>query len=748
MNEEMANSITDSRDDQPEPPQEYPSHMVEEEEDATEEQAAAEEIMEEESSPTVQGIRQQLEDDATNRQAYENLTREHLGRIVEDVLGEADPEIVEDIFEAETETEPETEPVAEDPEPITVQDVRNIASALNPETPTVRRVDVSQIPPGVSVQDFVRHYRLTGTIITDSTAVPSSYQGTDTTDATWSSNPAANAEVTRLFNELLVERKEEKEEVKEEEKEPEKPPLTEEEIKRLKEERVLFHKIRLAGKREIHLNDMVIDKNDLIITFRNGSHSLYHTDVEGSRPIADLMNINRSRIRSNRRRGGSNIKSIATVLIFDKNMNRLIVSRDTQLDRRTRRDGTRIYSSQTSNQNEDGTANERSFVIIDKDVFVNSRGKVWKVRHRNHISYESIVRAKKMYINQFDQVERFMSLMKFNIEQVHPVEDYDIMYGFGGRERHLHGEFALLLKFRDVTISNSIEMKHHIGDIMIRSAGNQNFTSSGDIRAKLIGCLYGTRLTFTPEDAAKCYQHSHLTTGMGNFGAFCTGEGNYGSGQGYLNEYSIQEHIFRLQTFVSWESLEGGPHFRMETIRSHGNVVALETNILGTSRVVNSRYVQGLIAEINRLPDRFDTFAPCFTIINDKGSLKFVADYNMFFRTFIQLIGNDRIKRIHLDYGVAIYTYNSAENSFHRIDNLDVLDPLKVIKRAEVNMASLVPIYMNGKYHYPHLSTREVVDQLEGMTFSPEPNTMKEIAQYIMYHLTSKLEEYGNSSES
>ena len=112
----------------------------------------------------------------------------------------------------------------------------------------------------------------------------------------------------------------------------------------------------------------------------------------------------------------------------------------------------------------------------------------------------------------------------------------------------------------------------------------------------------------------------------------------------------------------------------------------------------------------------------------------------------MEIIPSDKIKEITTQLRETVYTYNSLEGTFHVINDMDSVNPAKIIEKAELKMINFNPIYMSGKYYRPRLITRDVGNLLEGLVFSPEPNIMKEIAQLIMYHLTNKLEKYGNTS--
>ena len=698
--------------------EEYPSHMREEEPDdevfesgdhgeedeptAQEEQVAAEEVIEDETDSI-----------SENQQAYEGLTEDRLRQVVEDVLGEADPEIVEAIREEEAQ-------------------------------PQLRQIDVSMIPPGMSTEDYIRQYQQLGTSITQATGIPTSHHGTATdasdgqgfvtSDGTDAAQPTLLKSGEMDFGKMM----------KEVEK-VETPPLTPEEIAELKAAKRKAQIAALKYKMIVRIRDLNISKDDLIVSVQRSYYTFYHTDANGEYSLDSPSD---SGVRRPRRlRGGG--QNISSLFIFDKNMNRLYVDNAKRDHKdRTLRDGTRIYSNQVGNLGSRGPGDEEVFVIIDKKAFIQSKGRIWKLKRKQGISYKRIIQTKRHFMEMFAKVERFLTWMKSSIEQVHPEEDYDIMYVMQQNDSQ-NNEFSLLLRFRDINISNSIEMEHHIGDMIIKSGGTHRVSHGGiGIRATLTGQLRGTRMTFTPGDAAMNYQHSHMTTTMANFQGFCTGSVSYNHGEGYMTDIELQAHIFKLTEFVSWESLEGGPHYRMENINLHGNVITIEKNIMGVGRETSDRYVERLIHEINLTPERFATFSNCFTLVNTNGTLRFVADYHMFFRKFIEVLGNDKIRRIHEELREKLYTYKTDQGTFHKIRDYELTQASYVIRKARINMKSLTPVYMNGKYHRPRLSTLDTKDVLEGMVFSLEPNVMKEIAQLIMYHLTNKLEEYGNSSTS
>lgn len=107
----------------------------------------------------------------------------------------------------------------------------------------------------------------------------------------------------------------------------------------------------------------------------------------------------------------------------------------------------------------------------------------------------------------------------------------------------------------------------------------------------IINGFNGSRTTFSYADYTSNYRWSHLS-GTANknyppiFTNFCFGDGDIPKLEVQFNQTSIvpenttvmtREQIFRLlllniDSYLKWESLEGGPHHKMSEVFTHGNV--------------------------------------------------------------------------------------------------------------------------------------------------------------------------------
>lgn len=138
--------------------------------------------------------------------------------------------------------------------------------------------------------------------------------------------------------------------------------------------------------------------------------------------------------------------------------------------------------------------------------------------------------------------------------------------------------FKLTVKilFPEVLITNTNEDTHTIKDIIVHFDLKKSDFHAGSYCPRTIK---GTRATLSFEEWFIGYNHSHLTTyqpkGFSNtfyLQDFCTGSNteinNVALG---LNESGFSEELFELylytiNTLVSWESIEGTPFKRMNTI--------------------------------------------------------------------------------------------------------------------------------------------------------------------------------------
>lgn len=167
----------------------------------------------------------------------------------------------------------------------------------------------------------------------------------------------------------------------------------------------------------------------------------------------------------------------------------------------------------------------------------------------------------------------------------------------------------LYIYYKDITITNSLNHHHNIKSLFVE------ITLEFSISKKLFYFqnLKGARFNLTLDEYISQYRHSHLsrTDELGQFDYFCIGNGIYNiyaksneNGKinyiGILNEdsnkkvtiddlkISMKSFFISIDNYVKWESTEGGPYIRMNSIGSKET----EEIKINSSKIFNySRYV-------------------------------------------------------------------------------------------------------------------------------------------------------------
>jgi len=266
-------------------------------------------------------------------------------------------------------------------------------------------------------------------------------------------------------------------------------------------------------KQDRTVGQMMITKDDLIIEMRS-EKNIYHMDIEGEHLVEDLNMPYEAKNFSYGDRGKIIIKNS---LLFDKDMNYLIIDNFAKAHKfRTIRGKRRISGDQYQFAGNNPKAEGLCFVIINKKLFVESRGKTWKIRHKQNLGYPEIMEMRREYIQSFHTIDIARKHLTSSIEKIHPKEEYDLLFDvkYANRYGNKGSEYAICLLQKNVTIKNSIELEHYIGDIMVMSLGFIHNTSDKRERniphIALHGIFYGMRLTFDVGDGNKGYHHSHL----------------------------------------------------------------------------------------------------------------------------------------------------------------------------------------------------------------------------------------------
>jgi len=135
----------------------------------------------------------------------------------------------------------------------------------------------------------------------------------------------------------------------------------------------------------------------------------------------------------------------------------------------------------------------------------------------------------------------------------------------------------LYILFPEFTISNSTGQEHLIRELYLRLSFNNNGILS-DISA--------TRGTVTQAEIQSNYPHSHIGSNAvrGGWGGFCWGSGpirrQIESLQRRFDPLMFEAFILAMDTYLQWESLEGGPYQYMADVKKRMNIRNVDTSVL------------------------------------------------------------------------------------------------------------------------------------------------------------------------
>lgn len=148
----------------------------------------------------------------------------------------------------------------------------------------------------------------------------------------------------------------------------------------------------------------------------------------------------------------------------------------------------------------------------------------------------------------------------------------------------------LIIWYPETDITNSHNLTHHNSDIYIKFV----FNSEGE----LVGYPQLSRLTYSLSELLSGYRHSHSytinvrnTNSIKDWSGLCFGSDFLSSHtinqSNNDNEYHLIEYFKAVEAFLGWESLEGNPYIRMETIRDYSNAssdsAAVRDNLSGVT---------------------------------------------------------------------------------------------------------------------------------------------------------------------
>lgn len=624
-----------------------------------------------------------------------------------------------------------------------VQEALDNIEANDRADPTPIRVDPSTLPGGMTAEETVDAWARTGNIIIDTS-------GTTTSGAVYIPNDGA-AYVTGT--DPIIPQQQEVEP-------PQPRAIPETETPEQVQESVEEQQEKLAQKKKE--NDELIEqdrritakatarrKKRLAKSFRN--YEMDHTEIviveDGGVQLikidiqrkGKIENLNNHRL-ANKRRGGLT-RPLNHTIIYDKNMNPLIMNYSDYEKVVLYKGFSRVAREvvRQENINIPSSIVDR-YIVIDKESFMKSKGRDFKIKHRvNYSVYEALVIKRKM-IEKIDSAERFITHMKGLIGNVYDEENFEILYNMSFNATS-SPRFNLFFQFPNLTLTNSIELTHLIENIVIRMQGT-HFAFRGNNSMMIQPSIEGQRTKFSPVDAFYGFNHSHLPSYPSGLDGFCMGESHFMSGMNSTatTDIEVEMLLYGLMDHIAWESLEGGPYTSMESV---GTITGTTPNehrghILRAYSGSAARSILRYMTELDLSPLQ-DAFT--LTIQRNK-EVTYTFDRHMFIMKFLNIIDADMVQDISEDYDVLAYSYYVADQKFKsNTTDYQVAGNWHTFKKGGLQRVHALDVmYINGKYIRPQITQfNKTVKPTKESMISFHPDILMHIARVIHYHLLNEL---------
>lgn len=196
-------------------------------------------------------------------------------------------------------------------------------------------------------------------------------------------------------------------------------------------------------------------------------------------------------------------------------------------------------------------------------------------------------------------------------------------YDDNSKKSFLGFTLNIVIHYDEILITNSKEQEHLIKDLFVILS--IHIKKSSEEVTFLFSDPYGFRSTLSYEEWYSGYFHSHLEKDIQCWGPlptgpFCTGSNEITDLRMRLNSSfdigNFELLLLTIDSMVSWESLEGVPHMKMENIR-----VASKWE----KKELHSRYFE---ESFNQLETNIKSLEACNFIFSE-GRYKLVANQNL-----------------------------------------------------------------------------------------------------------------------
>lgn len=258
--------------------------------------------------------------------------------------------------------------------------------------------------------------------------------------------------------------------------------------------------------------------------------------------------------------------------------------------------------------------NTREYLISIDTIYTNTpenKGKLRKqaseIARLKKLATEALLKDIKDRKKITDQ--SIIPQVKEALEAIYP-GNWDIQECLDDTANTPYFTYDVIILFPEVTLTNGVRgVSYKIKDLYVKLEYDENFV--------LKNSMQGRRGILSVTDYSCGYRHSHLpSSGMG-WTNFCLGASelsaittDLSSPRDIQGDFSIIQfelHMYQIDAYVRWESLGGGPHFRIRTIRIPG-----ENRHILESRKFN--IYREILRKLDNFPVKFDNTNKRFVI--------------------------------------------------------------------------------------------------------------------------------------
>ncbi len=244
----------------------------------------------------------------------------------------------------------------------------------------------------------------------------------------------------------------------------------------------------------------------------------------------------------------------------------------------------------------------------------------------------------KLYLggNKFTATlfDKFRLLIKCTQEIYEDSWDIDLnIRNFNSEEDFSVDIKGIVILFKDIEIKNSNNKSHKIKDLFVKV----NLYKDGSNLC--INDLHGGRTTISYDEWSSNYFHSHLPGYINRnsndappyWSNFCRGSGHINDFIAEINSEGLTKEkiipfLIQILGLISWESLEGGPHRTISSIRTRTS----SGRILNPSNQVSKGLMDLVIKhhrDNNIVPDiEFKLESGKYTIVDNEKFTKFLTE--------------------------------------------------------------------------------------------------------------------------